>query len=167
MLMQKPTPQMIETWKNTWNEYKDKLRPNRKSGTKVLEYLKEKYLLKELKDEKAKQVVIRNVLDNKPFVDKLPTGAEPAVVTFIIENEGNGKFLYDNQDEIFKNYSIFVGMELKSGFFCVEGSSMLWDELYAFRGLDEKDIQNYYCVAEYIYCIKKFGFLKSVLDGEM
>ena len=55
------------------------------------------------------------------------------------------------------------GVELESGFFCIEGSSLLWDELYVFRGLDENDIQNYICVAEYISCLNKFGLLESIL----
>jgi len=41
----------------------------------------------------------------------------------------------------------------------VEGSSMLWDELCAFQGLDAKDIENYYCVAQYISCLKRFNKL--------
>lgn len=93
----------------------------------------------------------------------MPAGATPSVATFIVENTGAGKVLYENQDRIFKGNSIFVGIDLESGYFCVEGSSMLWDELYAFQGLDENDIQNYYRVAEYISCLKRFGLLEHVL----
>ena len=39
----------------------------------------------------------------------------------------------------------------------VEGSSLLWDELYVFRGLDEQDLENYVCVAEYIACMRRFS----------
>lgn len=156
MLIQKATPKIIEEYKEIWNEYKDKLLPNRKSGKEVVEYLKNKYPLEELHDDNTRLTVIDNVLYNKPYADKLPMGAKPHAVTFIVENEENGKFLYENQDEIFKGNNIFIGVELESGFFCVEGSSLLWDELYAFRGLDEKDIQNYFCVGEYISCVKKF-----------
>ncbi|GKX66729.1 hypothetical protein [Inconstantimicrobium mannanitabidum] len=164
MLMQQPTLEMVERWKDVWREYKDKLLPNRKSGIEVVEYLKNKYILKELNDDNAKQVVIDNLLYNKSLADKLPMGVETSVFTFVIENKDNGKFLYENQDEIFKGNNIFVGIELKSGFFCVEGSSLLWDELYAFRGLDEKDIRNYFCVAEYISCVKKIGLLEDVIQ---
>ena len=163
MLMQEPTSEMVEKWKEVWLEYKDKLKPNRKSGKEVVEYLKSKYLMAELNDDNAKQLVIENLLNNKPLADKLPRGVEPSVVTFVIENKGNGQFLYENQDEIFKGIKVFVGIELRSGYFYVEGSSLLWDELYAFQGLDEKDIQNYFCVVEYIYCLKKFGLLEGVL----
>lgn len=161
MLMQQPTLEMVERWKDVWREYKDKLLPNRKSGIEVVEYLKNKYILKELNDDNAKQVVIDNLIYNKSLADKLPMGVETSVITFVIENKSRGKFLYENQDEIFKENDIFVGVELESGFFCVEGSSLLWDELYAFQGLDEKDIQNYFCVAEYISCLKKFGLLEN------
>ena len=91
MLMQAPTPEMIENWKRIWIEYKD----------------------------------------------KLPIGAEPSALTFIVKNTGTGKVLYENQDKIFKGNSIFVGIDLNSGYYCVEGSSILWDELCAFQGLDK------------------------------
>ncbi|WP_270563236.1 hypothetical protein [Clostridium beijerinckii] len=93
----------------------------------------------------------------------MPIGVEPSVVTFVIENKDNGMFLYENQEEIFKGNNVFVAVNLESGFFCVEGSSLLWDELYVFQGLDEKDIQNYLCVAEYISCLKRFRLLESIL----
>ncbi|GAA0077635.1 hypothetical protein UT300005_20130 [Clostridium sp. CTA-5] len=163
MLMKEVTPEMVERWKKVWNKYKDKLRPNKKSGKEVVEYLKNKYHLEELHDDNAKQVVINNVLYNKLYADKLPMGAKPSAVTFVVENKDNGKFLYENQDEIFKGNNVFVGVDIESGFFCVEGSSLLWDELYVFQGLDEKDIQNYFCVAEYISCLKKFGLFEKAL----
>jgi hypothetical protein len=38
--MQEATPEMVERWKEVWNEYKGKLLPNRKAGKEVVEYLK-------------------------------------------------------------------------------------------------------------------------------
>lgn len=163
MLMYEATPEMIETWKQVWNEYKDKLRPNRKSGTEVIEYLRNKYSLQEIHNEKAKNVVIYNVLDNAPFAEKLPKGMKPSAVTFFVENTGIGRILYEKKDEVFTEEKIFVGVDIVSGYFCVEGSSMLWDELYAFQGLDETDLQNFYCVAEYISCLKRFGMLEDII----
>ena len=55
----------------------------------------------------------------------------------------------------FRGRPIFVGIELLSGFFCVEGSSLLWDELYVRRGLDRQDLQSPYCVAEYLACLQR------------
>jgi len=54
-------------------------------------------------------------------------------------------------------------VELNSGYFLVEGSSLLWDELFAFRGLDEEDLKNYYLVAEYVACLRRFDRLDRVL----
>ncbi|HHX87473.1 MAG TPA: hypothetical protein GX693_04745 [Firmicutes bacterium] len=64
---------------------------------------------------------------------------------------------------MFKGYKIFIGVDLSSGFYCIEGSSMLWDELCAFQGLDSKDIENYYCVAQYISCLKRINRLEEML----
>lgn len=164
MLMQEPTPEMVENWKKVWREYKDRLRPNRKSGTELVEYLKKHYPVRELKDEKAIRMVTLNVLDNEPFAEKLPEGAAPLPVCFIVRNDGEGKRLYEAQDEVFKNIEILVGIDLASGCFFVEGSSLLWDELFAFQGLDERDINNYYLVAEYISCLEKFGVLESTIN---
>lgn len=164
MLMQEATQEMLDAWKVTWNEYKDRLLPNRKSGTEIVAYLTDKYLLSDIHDAKRLDVVTENILNNEPLAEKLPAGKMPLPIAFFVENAGKGKILYDNQDEVFKEIKIFVGIDLTSGFFCVEGSSMLWDELCAFQGLDEKDIQNPFCVAEYISCLKRFGLLKQVID---
>jgi hypothetical protein len=75
----------------------------------------------------------------------------------LIENTGPGTYLYENQDEVFTGNNIIVGIDLVTAYFLVEGSSLLWDELFAFRGLDNDDINHFYLVAEYIACTQKFG----------
>ncbi|MCB8817366.1 hypothetical protein [Desulfosporosinus shakirovi] len=164
MLMQEATPEMFEAREVTWNEYKDRLNPNRKSGAEIVAYLSGKYLLSKIHDDEALQVIIDNVLNNEPYAEKISVGNTPSPVAFFVKNTGKGKILFENQDEVFKENKIFVGVDLTSGFFCVEGSSMLWDELCAFQGLDEKDIQNPYCVAEYISCLRRFGLLDEIID---
>ncbi len=160
MLTQEATAERVEAWKAVWNQYKDRISPNRKSGQEVRGYLTSRYPTAEFHDGTAARTVTENVLSNKPFADKLPQGVPPMAVTFIMKREGAGETLYENQDGIYKGMDIFVGIDLVSGFFCVEGSPMLWDELYAFRGLDGDDIQNYYCVAEYVKCLERFGLLE-------
>lgn len=162
--MREPTPEMFEEWKAVWREYKDFLQPNRKSGQELLDYLSQKYVLTEIHDEKAAEAVCLNITMNKPRAEKLPAGAAPQPRTYFVENRGNGCALYKDMDEIFKDVTrIFVGIDLASGYYMVEGSSMLWDELCAFQGLDQADIQNYYCVAQYIACLKRFGKLQNAL----
>ena len=65
-----------------------------------------------------------------------------------------------------KETDIFIGVELETGYFLVEGverstgefcaekTERLYDELVAFRGLDEKDLGNFYLVAEYVGATK-------------
>lgn len=162
--MQVPTPEMIQEWEKVWNKYKDVLKPNRKSGREIVDYLHSKYILTEIFSEKASRVVYDNVIKNKPNAEKLPPNVNPKSKTFYIEDQGNGQVLFEKQDDIFKGNKIFVGIDIESGYYCVEGSSMLWDELCSFQGVDEKDIQNAYCVAQYIACLKRFDNLQGILD---
>ena len=45
MLTQGATPEMVERWKEIWNEYKGKLIPNRKTSKEFMEYFNDKYYL--------------------------------------------------------------------------------------------------------------------------
>jgi len=165
MLMQECTPEMIAGWKAVFNEYSQRLRPNRKGAGDIIEYLEGKYHLTELADEKLKQVVIDNVLLNEFHASKLPAGKTVAPRVFRVLNSGQAQLLYREQDDVFKGQDIILGIDMETGFFHVEGSSLLWDELFAFRGLDKDDLTNYYLVAEYIACLKKFNMLVKVLEG--
>ncbi|NLE95174.1 MAG: hypothetical protein GX600_05765 [Dehalococcoidia bacterium] len=163
MLVQSATPQMVAQWKAIWCEYRDRLRPNRRSGGEVVAYLREKYPLRELHDNAATRVVTDNVLHNAYLAMKLPANTEPTAVAFIVEQSGTGATLYLKQDEVFKGNDIFAGVDLSSGCFFVEGSSLLHDELRAFQGLDAKDIQNYFLVAEYISSLRRFDLLERIV----
>ena len=163
MLMQEATPKMLDEWKKVWNEYRDKLKPNRKTGQELLDFMQLKYSLTEIYDNKALRVIADNVLNNKPFAEKLPQNEKPLPRAFIVKNVEAGQFLYQEQDEVFRGRDIFAGVDLASGCYHVEGSSFLYDELCAHQGLDEKDIQNCFCVAQYIECLERFGLLAKVL----
>lgn len=163
MLLQEATPEMVQAWKETFNEYRPLLSPNKKTGPELLAYLQQQYPVTELEDDTIKQVVLANILQNDCHADRLPAGKTPVARGFCIGDFGTGKDLYEHQDAIFKGIPIVVGMELESAFFIVEGSSRLWDELFAFRGLDDEDLTNFYLVAEYISCLEKAGRLDRVL----
>ena len=156
---------MVEEWKSTYAEYRTRLHPNKKPATEILAYLKQKYPVTEQTEEPIKQVVRDNIILNECHARKLPAGKAPDVQVFQIEETEAGSYLYENQDDLFKGIRIIVGIDLETAFFMVEGSSLLWDELFAFRGLDEDDLNNFYLVAEYIACLKKSGTLESVLAG--
>lgn len=111
------------------------LTPNRKTGVEIDEYFQRKYSVTPINTGKAKRVVIENIVNNHCFREKLLQGVLPKPVTYYV---GENK--------------VFVGIDLISGYFCVEGSQEIWDELLAFRGLDEKDLDNFFLVTEYIRC---------------
>jgi len=162
MLTHEPTIQDIATWKQVFAQYRPRLKPNRKSGETLLAYLRSRYSLRMLHDSRADQVVVQNILLNESLASELPSDAAPKPVCCIVESVGAGEALYQEQDACFQGIEIFVGIDLVTGYFVVEGSSRLWDELYAFRGLNETDLANYYSVAEYIACLERFDLLDQI-----
>jgi len=165
MLIRKATPELVKEWKATSATYRPLLSPNRKTGHELLAYLTGKYPVRELPPGSVSEIIADNLLLNEVNARKLPAGKMPEAVGFLIENTLAGKDLYENQDAIFRGIPVIAGIELNSGYFMVEGSSLLWDELFAFRGLDEEDLGNYYLVAEYVACLRRFGRLDSVIAG--
>lgn len=173
MVTREPTKEMFETWKAIWTEYKDKLQPNRKSGAEVLAYLQSRYVLTEIYDKNALDTITLNVTENERLSEKLPRGVLPESRAFYLENEGDGEKFYlpENIDHIElwggEITKIFVGVDLSSGFYHVEGSAMLWDELCAFQGLDGQDLKNYVIVGQYIQCLKRFDKLEDTEAGNL
>lgn len=135
MLTQEVTPEMVKEWKQIYEEKRSLLKPNRKTGAELDEYLRTKYPVTPVNTDKADKIVIENIINNQCFREKLPDGAEPKPVTYYVgENR------------------VFVGIDLVSGYFYVEGSEEIYDDLFAFRGLDERDLDNFFLVAEYVKC---------------
>lgn len=160
-----PTNEQISQWKKVWSQYKDRLKPNRKSGQDVIDYLFSRYPLTEVDDETLKEVVTNNIMCNEVYKEKLPEGQFPSPRVFYLDNIGHGKHIYKQQDPMYKDTKIFIGVDTVSGHFHIEGSSLLWDEVCAYQGVDEYDIQNFYYVAEYISCLKRFDLLNSILNS--
>ena len=160
-----PNAQDFARWKQIYAEYRPRLQPNRISGAALYDYLDAHYPLLLPDDPCLGGVVTRNILENEALSRQLPPGCLPEPVCAVIEPVGAGLALYRAQDAVFAGCEILVGIDLVSGYFLVEGSSLLWDELYARRGLNEDDLDNVYSVAEYISCLKRFDMLDSVLSG--
>ena len=152
MLMQEPTEEMIKEWQDIYNKNKDKLKPNKKDGLEIVEYLKEIHSVIEIENTELEKVVYDNIILNE-FSNQKLCGKNPIIRLF----EVTDKNLYKKQDNVFKGIKIIVGIELNTSYIFVEGSSYLYDELMAFTGLDDKDITNYYLVAQYIKCKEKFN----------
>lgn len=156
-------PDDVSRWKSVYAQYRPLLKPNRISGAELYSYLSSRYPLLPLEDPRADQMVIDNIQKNECFARELPAGAVPLPVCCVIEPVGSGTLLYRKQDEVFFGCEIIIGIDLVSGYFLVEGSSALWDELFARRGLNENDLENVYSVAEYIDCLTRFGLLEQTL----
>ena len=141
MLTTEPTIEMVQEWKRIYNENRDSLRPNRKSGAEINDYFCRKYCFEKFDSLTFRDVVKFNIIENEPNREKLPQGLSPQIVA------------YKSKDS-----SILVGIDLTTGFFHVEGMDIdivakIYDDLFLFRGLDEKDIKNYFLVAQYIQCL--------------
>lgn len=152
MLMQESTEEMIKEWQDIYNKNKDKLKPNKKTGIEIIEYLKETHSVIEVENLELEKIVYDNIVLNE-FSNQKLCGKNPIIRLL----EVTDKKLYEKQDDVFKGIKIIVGIELKTSYIFVEGSSYLYDELMAFTGLDDKDITNYFLVAHYIKCKEKFN----------
>lgn len=169
MITGEPTQKDFDEWKATWEKYKLLLKPNRKTGAELLAYLQSHYTLTEISDTKALGVVVGMVTMNGFISEKLPDKAAPVPRAFYLENAGEGEKFYRPENKDDANLwggdvtRIFLGLDMSSGFCTVEGSTLLWDEICAFQGVDEKDLCNYVIVAQYIKALKRFGMLERVI----
>ncbi len=157
MLTKPATARMLRQWRADYLRIRPLLSPNRKTAEELLAFLAGKYPLVPLNDERARAVVVANVLVNNHLSARLPHGISPRAETFTVARTGAGEPLYAAQKALFSGMDIFVGIEMNTGHFHVEGSSLLWDTLIAFRGLDERDLENVYLVSEYAACRKRLG----------
>lgn len=158
MILSQPSEEQFQEWVRIWQEYAPKLKPNRRSGIEVARFIMKKYRTEEIQDPIAAEGYARTIMMNSFQRSKLPEDTEPDPKIFKILNEGPGVTLYENKDEVFKDVKdITVMVDISSGHYTVEGSSLLWDELCAYQGLDKDDLDNPVCVAEYVECMKKFG----------
>ena len=157
------TQEDIARWKRDFRIYRSRLRPNRISGAALYAYLESRYPLLPLEDGRLERVVCENILQNECFACELPPGRRPDPVCCAVEPVGAGMELYRTQDALFSGCDIVAGIDLVTGYFLVEGSSALWDDLFAQRGLNERELENVYCVSEYISCLRRFGLLEQTL----
>lgn len=48
---------------------------------------------------------------NKVFTERIPNKKKLNPIVFFIKNEGNERTLYENQEAIYKDFPIIMGME--------------------------------------------------------
>lgn len=176
-------PEVLAKWQEIFDEYAPRLTPNRKSSLAVLEYIQRDYALREIQSIQAMKVVQNNVMKNPQMKAKLTKGMPLDIQVFEVMDEDLGKQLYERQEAEhieamglleeavsgFEAYDyaptpITIGVEHNSGYFFVEGSQLLFDEVIMCQGLDEQDLNNVYLVADYIETLKKHNRLEEVLE---
>ncbi len=158
MLTERPTEESIAEWQEIHRIHRPHMLPNRKTGTELIAWLCEHYPVTELHEPEFLDMVSENVTENAHSAEKLPEGVSPKPRAFRIENTGTGASLYETQEDLWAECPfILASFDEVTGEFFVEGSCSLWDELFAYRGLDAADLENYFLVAEYIRCCETYG----------
>ena len=141
MLTITPTEEMIAEWKRIFEMYHSSLRPNRKSGDEVDQYFREKYPHQIFDNAEFREIVSLNITENDCFSSKLPQNTLPNIQSY-------------------KTGDVLVGIDLCTGEFHVESEDIeeviqIHDDLFAYRGLDAEDINNFFLVAEYVKLTQK------------
>lgn len=154
-------------------KYAPLLKPNKKSITDILEYIKLKYPI-ESEDSYNTIKAIEWTVMNNFFRDKSRDEIKLEVKSYKIRNEGTGSYLYELQKQEFldvvddvlgdKNIlhpnritDIKISVELYTEYISVDGSQTLADEIIILRGLDKEDLKNKYLVNHYIQTLKKIA----------
>jgi len=134
-----------------------------KSSGEVISYVTGKYVTGKINSELYENTVTYNIFNNDFFREQIPEGKSPVSYIYKIKNTGKGIKLYENREKIFSNTDIIFGIELLTYYIYVEGSSELYDEIFVYRGLNEKEINNFYLFSKYISCIKKYGISNKII----
>lgn len=156
-------------------QYAPILKPNKKPVTEILEYIKSKYSTEEGTSARSKKVVEMTVLGSF-YTGKSPDEIPMDITVLYLKNEGSATSLYDLQEQEYMNLvttkmikdfevpfissPIRIGAERITDYMFVDGSQALADEIVIMRGLDEKELQNKYQVANYIQTLRKFKLIE-------
>lgn len=135
MLTKEITAEQVAKYRRIFEENRD-LVPNRKTGAQVEAYFCGKYSPQKYPSKDFSRLVAEEIVANDFSREKLPQGVLPRVVCY-------------------RTGGALVGIDLVTGFFHVESkdtaeSEKIYDDLFLFRGLDEKDLQNFFLVAQYV-----------------
>ena len=141
MLTTAPTKEMTAEWKRIFETHRSSLMPNRKSGEEVDQYFREKYPYQIFDNEEFREIVSLNITENDCFSSKLPQNTLPNIQSY-------------------KTGNVLVGIDLYTGEFHIESEDIeevipIHDDLFAYRGLDAEDINNFFLVAEYVKLTQK------------
>ena len=136
MLTTEPTQEMVVKWKDMFEKHRFSMSANRKTGNELDAYFRNKYSFQTLEDTKFKRIVELNITENEYSKSKLPDGTQPIIHSYRVGD-------------------VFVGIDTVSGEFHVEctdiqKAELIYDDLFVYRGLDEKDLENFFLTAQYL-----------------
>lgn len=136
IITSKVTEKQLAEWQEIYMQKKDSLNPNRISGRQLDEYFKSKYEPSYYDNDEFKDIIYYNAKDISGETEISD------IATYLVGN------------------NIFVGIDLRSGFFHVESENIgesisVWDDLFVKRGLNEADLKNYVLVAQYVILTKQ------------
>lgn len=136
MLTKEPTPEQIQEWKDIYQSHHSSLSPNRKTGSEVDDYFRKKYSYQIYDNSNFKKIVELNIICNEHTRQKLERNKKTNIKCYSVDD-------------------VLVGIDLTTGEFHVESENIekviqIYDDLFAYRGLDAADLKNYFLVAEYI-----------------
>lgn len=136
MITSEVTERQLAEWREIYSQSKSNIAANRIGGKQLDEYFRTKYSYSDFDNQEFRQVVYQNARQESP------ESSISDISTYII------------------NGSIFVGIDLRSGFFHVESKDVkeaipIWDDLFVKRGLSESDLTNYVLVVQYVKLTEK------------
>ena len=141
MLTTEPTQEMIKEWKGIFDSRHTAMSPDRKSGAEVDAFFRDHYSYQLLDSAEFRDMVAAEIMENDFLREKLPEGALPDIRCYTADD-------------------VMVGIDINSGEFHVESEDidkvvLVHDDLFVYRGLDEKDLSNFFLVAEYVKLTEK------------
>lgn len=82
MLTVKPTAEMLAEWKRIFEAHHAAMKPNRKTGTEVDQYFRNKYAHQVFNDAAFQEIVALNITENAFSRNKLPKGVLPNIKSY-------------------------------------------------------------------------------------
>ena len=133
MLTSKVDEKKLKLWKELYKKYSDSLKPNRISGRDLNIYFQKNYSAENYDNVVFKKVVH---LNSKEYFHE-NAGDVNDIVAYTL------------------NGDIFVGIDLKTGFFHIESDDVnksipIFDDLFITRGLSKDELQNFVIVGQYL-----------------
>lgn len=116
--------------------------------------------MEETFEHEACAVVEENVVRNEYNAEKLPPGEKPRPRAFFVKNTGaapRSTSWRPRRTRAGIQTGFLSAWTRRPGYFYVEGSQELWDELFVYRGLDALDLRNFALTGQFVDLCRRRG----------